>query len=239
MSEQTVYATGYITMDGGNDGEFGILDLNRAFAASGGDATIIHINSYGGEAYAGIALYNLLRAHKSKTIAVVDGIAASAASVMAFGASSVIIPRNAFMHIHNAWACKCGDSKDHERSAEELAQLDAALLSIYAARAKSGIDESTLKKLIERDCAMTAEEVARTFEGITVVDSATEIYSAMHFGETPTRSKPNNDPESKTGFSTTTGSNAKAMVNGELLKRLKAFLGEITNESGGEEKCLR
>jgi hypothetical protein len=54
----------------------------------------LHINSPGGEVYEGLAILNLLRNHKAHVVAVVDGLAASAASFIAAGADEVVMGRN-------------------------------------------------------------------------------------------------------------------------------------------------
>jgi len=64
----------------------------------------LHINSPGGEVFEGIAIANALRNHPARVVAVVDGLAASAASFVATAADEVIMGQNTEMMIHDAWA---------------------------------------------------------------------------------------------------------------------------------------
>ncbi len=64
----------------------------------------LHINSPGGEVYEGIAILNALRAHPARVVAVVDGLAASAASFIATGADEVVMSENTELMIHDAGA---------------------------------------------------------------------------------------------------------------------------------------
>ena len=60
----------------------------------------IHINSYGGSVFAGVAMANLIARHKLPTTAIVDGIAASIASQIFFSADKCLMPSNAYLMIH-------------------------------------------------------------------------------------------------------------------------------------------
>ncbi|MED2479320.1 Clp protease ClpP, partial [Bacillus thuringiensis] len=66
------------------------------------DEIELHIHSGGGDAFEGVAICNYLRNHSSKITVVVDGLCASAASVIAMGADKVIMPSNTTMMVHRA-----------------------------------------------------------------------------------------------------------------------------------------
>src|SRR5699024_6271935 len=72
----------------------------------------LHINSPGGMVYEAIAILNQLRSHKARVVAVVDGLAASAASFIAAGADEVIMGRNTEMMVHDAWNFCIGNAAD-------------------------------------------------------------------------------------------------------------------------------
>ncbi|MGI8682064.1 MAG: head maturation protease, ClpP-related [Mycobacteriales bacterium] len=99
------------------------------------------INSPGGEVFQGIAILNALRAHPAHVVAVVEGIAASAASFIAAGADELLMMPNAEIFVHDALGLCVGDATDMQKMAEDLAHVSGNIASVYAARA-GGTTES-------------------------------------------------------------------------------------------------
>ena len=101
----------------------------------------VQINSPGGDVFEGIAIYNLLRAHKAKVTVEVLGWAASAASIIAMAGDDIRMGRGTFMMVHNVWGLVIGDRHDLEDSAALFKSYDAALADIYVARTGRKVDE--------------------------------------------------------------------------------------------------
>lgn len=99
------------------------------------DEIELHINSPGGMAFEGIAILNQLRQHNAKVITVVDGIAASAASMIAMGGDEIVMARNSEMMIHDASNIAIGTAADIAAEAGVLEKLSDNIASIYAERA--------------------------------------------------------------------------------------------------------
>lgn len=99
------------------------------------DEIRLHINSPGGDVFDGIAILNALRAHDAKVVAIVDGIAASAASFIAVGVDEVVMARNSELMIHDAWGLCVGNAADMAEMAEMLDHISDNIASIYADRA--------------------------------------------------------------------------------------------------------
>lgn len=95
----------------------------------------LHINSPGGEVFDGIAILNALRAHPARVVAIVDGLAASAASFIACGADELIMARNSELMIHDAWGLCVGNAADMLSMAEILDRLSDNIASIYLEKA--------------------------------------------------------------------------------------------------------
>jgi ATP-dependent Clp endopeptidase proteolytic subunit ClpP len=95
----------------------------------------LHINSPGGEVYEGIAILNALRNHPATVTAVVDGIAASAASFIAAGADEVVMSPNSELMIHDAWGITIGPAADHHQSGNDLDRISNNIASVYQAKA--------------------------------------------------------------------------------------------------------
>lgn len=97
-------------------------------------ALTVRINSPGGNVYDGVAILNALRGHPGTVTVVVDGLAASAASVIAMGGDEIVMNRNSEMMLHNGSALVVGGSEDMRKMADRLEQVNANLASIYAER---------------------------------------------------------------------------------------------------------
>lgn len=116
----------------------------------------IHIHSNGGDAFEGVAICNYLRNHPASITAVVDGMCASAASVIAMGADKVIMPRNTTMMVHRAATMAFGNAQDLEKRAEMLRNVDDALIQSYTTRFNGEFFE--LEQLLDNETYMTAEK---------------------------------------------------------------------------------
>lgn len=94
----------------------------------------LHINSPGGEVFEGIAIMNALRNHPASVTAVVDGLAASAASFIAVSADKVLMNPNTELMIHDAWGIAIGPAEDMHSMGDRLNALSDNIASVYAAR---------------------------------------------------------------------------------------------------------
>lgn len=128
--------------------------------ADGAEEIVVRINSAGGSAFEGIAIYNLLANASIPTRAVVDSLAASAASIVLQGADVREMRRGSFVMVHNPWGIVLGDARDMRKGADDLDALAGGLADIYA--------ESTGKSLSEIREIMDAET---WYSGSDAVDS--------------------------------------------------------------------
>ena len=107
----------------------------------------VHINSGGGDVFDGIAIYNALAGHSKGTVTtVVDGIAASIASVIAQAGQNRVIAPGAMMMIHDALSMCVGNAADMRETAELLDQVSDNLASVYASHGGSQDDWRTAMK---------------------------------------------------------------------------------------------
>jgi len=148
---------GDIDMGGffGEDGvaSSGIAEQLKAHASA--KRINVRINSRGGDAMGGIAIYNLLRAHGAEVVVNIDGLAASAASIIAM-AGRVVMGRGAMMMVHNPWTIAMGGADDLRQTADVLDKLRDSLVTIY--QAKTGKKPAELRALLKDETWMTAEE---------------------------------------------------------------------------------
>lgn len=148
----------------GEDWFGGISDTfiaDRLQASSGRDIKV-RINSPGGDVFAGLSIYNLLRDHNAKVTVEVTGLAASSASIIAMAADEIIMAEGSMMMIHNAWGMAVGNTHDMVETSQLLAKIDGQLAGIYAAR--TGIEEGEIMTMMNAETFMThGEAVERSF----------------------------------------------------------------------------
>ena len=101
---------------------------------SKGKTITLDINSFGGDAYAGISIYNALAMHDAKVTATITGIAYSAASIIPMAADEIVMAENGSMGIHPAWLFAVGNRFALKDYFNWLETLDGQLIDTYAAR---------------------------------------------------------------------------------------------------------
>lgn len=107
-----------------------------------GEDVTVKLNSGGGDVYEGIAVMNALRAHDGQVTVIIEGLAASVASVIACGgASHVVIRPNAEVMVHEAWTWADGNAADLTKKVEDLNRASQNIADVYAARAGGSADE--------------------------------------------------------------------------------------------------
>ncbi|MCC4906964.1 head maturation protease, ClpP-related [Microbacterium sp. cx-59] len=96
---------------------------------------VLRINSPGGEVFEGVSILNMLRAHKATVTAVVDGRAASAASVIAAGCDEVVMSPGTQMMIHSPSVIAWGNATHLRKQATILDGIEKSIVEIYTAKA--------------------------------------------------------------------------------------------------------
>jgi ATP-dependent Clp protease, protease subunit len=133
----------------------------------------LHVNSPGGDVFDGIAMYNALLRHPARIVTHVDGLAASAASVVALAGDEIRIAQGGFVMIHNAWGGVIGNAGEMRKTADVLDQIDGSLASLYAGR--MAIDKDEAKALMDAETWFSAEDaVAKGFADVVEDRAAVE-----------------------------------------------------------------
>ena len=116
----------------------------------------VHINSPGGSVFEAIAIMNQLRAHSARVVAIVDGLAASAASFIAVSADEVVMAPHSELMVHDAWGVSIGNAADMRAFADTLDHLSDNIANIYAA--KSGGDAAAWRAVMMSETWISADE---------------------------------------------------------------------------------
>jgi ATP-dependent protease ClpP protease subunit/phage major head subunit gpT-like protein len=116
---------------------------------------VVRINSGGGIASEGQAIYTALIDYPGKVTVQVDGVAASAASLIAMAGDEIVMRRGAWMLIHDPatpWTMGRGTEEDHLKEAELLRVISGAYADIYAAR--SGLSRDECRKVMQDETVL-------------------------------------------------------------------------------------
>lgn len=120
------------------------------------DTIRLFLNSPGGAAWEGVTIMNSLRRHRARVEVTVDGMAASAASLIAMAGDHITMNRGSMLMIHDAWGFAIGNASDMQETAAILDKLSASYADSYAARA--GKDRDHWRALMKAETWFSAEE---------------------------------------------------------------------------------
>lgn len=155
-----LYLYGQIDERSWNENDKGAKEFADDLLACEGKDITLRINSPGGDIFAAQAIYNVLKAYHGKVTAHIDGICASAATVVACGAGKVIMPRNALYMIHNPMACVFDmlDAEALSKMADTLAKVKETVVNVYKDRAGDKMSADEIIRLMNEETWMSAEE---------------------------------------------------------------------------------
>ena len=115
----------------------------------------LHINSPGGSVFSAVAIANTLKNHKAKVIANIDGLAASAATIITSACDTVRMPKNALFMIHNPITFVYGNNQEMQKTVEMLDKVKNSIIETYLSKTKA--DKKTLSELMDNETWMNAE----------------------------------------------------------------------------------
>lgn len=120
-----------------------------------GDGNItVWINSPGGDCVAAAQIYNMLMEYKGDVTVKIDGIAASAASVIAMAGTKVLMSPVSMMMIHNPMTIAMGDKAEMEKAIDMLAEVKESIINAY--EIKTGESRTKLSHLMDAETWMNA-----------------------------------------------------------------------------------
>lgn len=120
-----------------------------------GDLTV-WLNSPGGDCISASQIYTMLRNHKSKVTVKIDGIAASAASVVAMAGDETLIAPTAMMMIHDPSTCAMGNKADMEKAITLLEEVKESIINAY--ETKSHLSRNKIAKMMSDETWLNAKK---------------------------------------------------------------------------------
>ena len=146
-------------------------NLVRDLAGLKGKKLNVRINSPGGSAADGMAIYNAILNHDGPTTTTVDGIAASAASFIAQAGKTRRMAKASMMFVHPAQGFAMGDSRAMEKNAADLKQWDSVIAGIYK---EHGKDDEDYTALMNAETWMTPEQAVELGLADEVIETKTK-----------------------------------------------------------------
>lgn len=116
----------------------------------------VWINSPGGDCVAAAQIYNMLMDYKGNVTVKIDGIAASAASVIAMAGNNVMMSPVSMLMIHNPATVAMGDHNEMQKAIEMLEEVKESIINAY--EIKTGMSRAKLARLMEEETWMNANK---------------------------------------------------------------------------------
>lgn len=163
-----VYVYDVIGGGGWFDDGVSASDFAQTIAGLHVDELNVFVNSPGGDVYDGIAMVNALTRHPAYVTVTVDGLAASAASLLLTAADNAVMGANSELMIHDAWSRARGNAQDMRDAADQLDRVSDNIASMYAQHA--GGTAADWRDIMRQETWYTAAEAVEAGLAHAVVD---------------------------------------------------------------------
>jgi len=175
MNERTLYLNGAIAEESWFGDEITPKQFKSELFGSDGDITV-WINSPGGDCIAASQIYSMLMNYKGSVTIKIDGIAASAASVIAMAGTKVLMAPTALMMIHNPLTVAIGDSEEMQKAISMLSEVKESIINAY--EIKTSLSRSKLSHLMDAETWLNANKAIELgFADDILSDNKKEIQS--------------------------------------------------------------
>lgn len=152
---RTLYLNGAIAEESWFDDDVTPKVFKAELEASQGDITI-WLNSPGGDCIAASQIYSMLMDYKGNITVKIDGIAASAASVIAMAGTKVLMSPTALMMIHNPLTVAIGDSEEMQKAIDMLSEVKESIVNAY--EIKTSLSRARISHLMDAETWMNANK---------------------------------------------------------------------------------
>ena len=153
--ERTLFLNGTIAEDSWYDDDVTPQLFKDELMGGSGNITV-WINSPGGDCVAAAQIYNMLMDYPHDVTVKIDGIAASAASVIAMAGTKVLMSPAALMMIHNPLTIAIGDSEEMQKAIDMLAEVKESIINAY--EIKTNLSRAKLSHLMDAETWMNANK---------------------------------------------------------------------------------
>ena len=154
-TERTLFLNGTIAEESWFDDDITPQLFKEDLLSGSGDITV-WINSPGGDCVAAAQIYNMLMDYKGNVTVKIDGIAASAASVIAMAGTEVLMSPVSMLMIHNPMTVAMGDAAEMEKAIDMLASVKESIINAY--EIKTGMSRAKISHLMDDETWMDANK---------------------------------------------------------------------------------
>ena len=130
--------------------------LFKSELTAGSGAITVWINSPGGDCVAASRIYSMLMDYTGDVTVKIDGIAASAASVIAMAGTKIFMAPTALMMVHNPLTVAIGDSEEMQKAIAMLGEVKESIINAY--EFKTGMGRTKLSNLMDAETWMNAHK---------------------------------------------------------------------------------
>lgn len=152
---RTLYLEGVIAEESWLDDDVTPAAFKAELMAGVGPVTI-WVNSPGGDVFAAAQIYNMLMEYPGDVTVKIDGIAASAASVIAMAGTKVLISPTGMLMIHNPMTLAIGDSAEMQKAIDMLSEVKESIINAYEIR--TGLSRTKISNLMDAETWMSAKK---------------------------------------------------------------------------------
>lgn len=152
---RTLYLDGVIAEESWFDDDVTPKAFKEDLVAGEGDI-VIWLNSPGGDCIAASQIYTMLMDYKGRVTVKIDGIAASAASVIAMAGTEVLMAPTALMMVHNPLTVAIGDSEEMQKAIAMLSEVKESIINAY--EIKTGLSRARLSHLMDAETWLNANK---------------------------------------------------------------------------------
>lgn len=154
-SERTLYLNGEISDETWYSDEVTPQMFKNELNAGSGDITL-WINSPGGDVFAAAQIYNMLMDYRGNVTVKIDGLAASAASVIAMAGTKVCMSPVAMLMIHNPATVAIGDQEEMQKAIDMLAEVKESIMNAY--EIKTGLSRTVISHFMDAESWFNAKK---------------------------------------------------------------------------------
>ena len=150
---------------------------------SGDGDVVIYLNSPGGDCIAASQIYTMLMDYPGNVTIKIDGIAASAASVIAMAGTSVLMAPTSLMMIHNPMTAAFGSKDEMEKAIEMLEEVKESIINAYELR--TGLSRARISHLMDSETWMNANRAIELgfADGMLTDEKITAEMPAFEFSD--------------------------------------------------------
>jgi len=152
---RSLYFDGYIAQDSWFDDDITPKKFKAELTATAGDISV-WLNSPGGDVFAASQIYTMLKEYDGKVTVQIDGLAASAASVIAMAGDEIYMSPVAMMMIHNPATMIFGEAADFQSGIKMLSEVKEGIINAYEQR--TGLSRAKISNMMDAETWFSAQK---------------------------------------------------------------------------------